>query len=310
MSTQTANSPAAPTAPVAGETVIETRGVHFAYGDGPKVLEGLNFKVTDGEFLGLIGPNGGGKTTLLKLILGMMEPASGEVLVLGRRATQLGHDRRLLGYVPQDTGVRKQFPATVFDVTLMGTYASLGIFRQPGKKEHDAAREAIRQVGLEGLEHRAAGNLSGGQQQRMSIARALVAHPRLLLLDEPTSGLDTGGQAQLFALLDRLRHEYKLTVVMVSHDVTALAHYADQLACLSRTLHWHDRSELISEAVLRKVYACELDAFFIQHQKHLEEFHGDSAPAGHAHGPHCDHDHGSHDHGTHDHGAHDHGTQH
>ena len=269
--------------------VIELRAVSYAYGDGVRVLDGVNFKVREGEFLGLIGPNGGGKTTLLKLVLGLLRPAAGEVLVLERPAAELGRDRRLLGYVPQDTGIRKQFPATVMDVALMGTYSSLGLFRWPGRREREAAHEAIRRVGLEGLAEHAAGTLSGGQQQRLSIARALVAQPRLLLLDEPTSGLDTGGQAQLFALLEELRHHYKLTVVMVSHDVTALAHYADQLACLNRTLHWHDRSELISEAVLRKVYACELDAFFVQHRQHLQEFHGDTAPAGHAHGPHCDH---------------------
>ena len=280
--------------------IIAFNDVSFAYNRGPLVLDHVNLAVREGEFLGLIGPNGGGKSTLLKIVLGQLRPQSGRVLVFGRDAHTLGPDRRLLGYVPQDTSVRKHFPATVLDVTLMGTYATLGLFRRPGKPEHDAAQRAIREVGLEGLEQRPAGNLSGGQQQRMAIARALVSNPKLLLLDEPTSGLDTGGQSQLFALLKNLRDSYKLTVVMVSHDVTALSHYADELACLSRTLHWHDRSELISEAVLRRVYACELDAFFIQHRSHLEEFHGDAAPAGHAHGPHCDHDHG-HGHG-HDHG--------
>jgi len=272
--------------------VIELRDVSFAYDGGSPVLDKVNFKVPEGQFLGLIGPNGGGKTTLLKLILGVYEPLQGEVLVLGHAPSTLGPERRRMGYVPQDTTIHKQFPATVLDVTLMGTYANLGLFRNPGSKERDAALEAIQKVGLTGLENRSAGNLSGGQQQRLAIARALVAQPRLLLLDEPTSSLDTGGQAQLFTLLESLRQHYQLTVVMVSHDVTALAHYAGQLACLNRTLHWHDRSELISEAVLRKVYACELDAFFIQHRQHLAEFHGDTAPAGHAHGPHCDHDHG------------------
>lgn len=273
--------------------VIELQRVSFAYGAGPMVLEDVDFKVADGEFLGLIGPNGGGKTTLLKLILGLLEPVTGEVIVLGRHAAALGRERRLLGYVPQNTGVNKGFPATVLDVVLMGSYAGLGLLRWPGRKEREAARAALCDTGLESLAEQPAGNLSGGQQQRLAIARALVGQPRLLLLDEPTNGLDTGGQSQLFALLQRLRQQYKLTVVMVSHDVTALAHYAGQLACLNRTLHWHDRSELISEAVLRKVYACELDAFFIQHRQHLEEFHGDDAPAGHAHGPHCDHGHGA-----------------
>ena len=272
--------------------VIQFKDVSFAYSPGSPVLDHVNFEVRDGEFLGLIGPNGGGKTTLLKLVLGLLKPQSGEVLVLGRPAHTLGRDRHLLGYVPQDVLMPKQFPATVFDVALMGTYATLGLFKSPGKAEHDAAYEALEHVGLKGFEDRPASNLSGGQQQRLSIARALVARPKLLLLDEPTSGLDTGGQSQLFAMLKELRALYELTVVMVSHDVTALAHYANQLACLNRSLHWHDRSELISEAVLRNVYACELDAFFIQHREHLRDFHGDSAPAGHAHGPHCDHGHG------------------
>lgn len=269
----------------AAPRIIELRQVSFAYGHGPKVLDGVDLTVADGEFLALIGPNGGGKTTLLKLVLGLFRPLAGDVLVLGRPAAALGPARRLLGYVPQETAVSKHFPATVLDVTLMGTYASLGLLRWPGKREKEAAREALRRTGLADLADAPAGHLSGGQQQRLAIARALVAQPRLLLLDEPTSGLDTGGQAQLFALLQRLREECKLTVVMVSHDVTALAHYAGQLACLNRTLHWHDRSELISEAVLRKVYACELDAFFIQHRQHLEEFHGGHAHADHAHEP-------------------------
>ena len=285
-------------APVETNAVIRFDDVNFSYSRGGElVLDRVKLAVWEGEFLGVIGPNGGGKTTLLKLTLGLLRPLSGTVQIFGRGAHTLGPDRRLLGYVPQDTSVRKNFPATVMDVVLMGTYASLGLFRWPGIAEKEAALRAIHDVGLETLENHPAGNLSGGQQQRLAIARALVAQPRLLLLDEPTSGLDTGGQSQLFALLKQLRERYKLTVVMVSHDVTALAHYADQIACLNKTLHWHDRSELISESVLRRVYDCELDAFFIQHRHHLEEFHGDSAPAGHAHGPHCQHgEHGEHTH--------------
>jgi len=271
--------------------VIELKDVDYAYAGGAKALERVNFTVREGEFLGLIGPNGGGKSTLIKIMLGLLTPQTGQVLVLGRDPRTLGSERRLVGYVPQDSGIRKNYPATVQDVVLMGTYSSLGFFRRPGAKEIEATRVAIQQVGLAGLENHAAGELSGGQQQRVAIARALVARPRLLLLDEPASGLDTGGQAQLFALLARLRHDHQLTVVMVSHDVTALAHFTRHLACLNKTLHWHDRSELISEEVLRKVYACELDAFFIKHREHLKEFHGDHAPAGHTPGAHGDHKH-------------------
>jgi zinc transport system ATP-binding protein len=286
---EAAPAPAPAPAPVAA-TIITLRAADFAYTRGVPVLEHVDFEVREGEFLGLIGPNGGGKTTLLKLVLGLLKPQAGEVRVLSQDPCGLQFDRRQIGYVPQDTAIRPRFPATLLDVVLMGTYGPLGLLRRPGAAEHGAAREALRRVGLDGLERRPAWELSGGQMQRVAIARALVSRPKLLLLDEPTSGLDTGGQARLFELLERLKGEYRLTVVMVSHDVTALAHYAGQVACLNRRLHWHDRSELLSEAVLREVYQCELDAFFVRHREHLEEFHGDEAPAAHAHGPHPQHD--------------------
>jgi zinc transport system ATP-binding protein len=289
---ETSPAPAPVPVPAAAENeVIQLRGVDFAYARNAPVLEGVEFRVREGEFLGLIGPNGGGKTTLLKLILGLLQPRQGTVRVLGEDPTGLAFDRRRLGYVPQETTIRPLFPATLLDLVLMGTYGTLGLFRRPGAAEDEAAREALARVGLHGLEEHSAWKLSGGQMQRVAIARALVSRPKLLLLDEPTSGLDTGGQARLFELLERLKREYGLTVVMVSHDVTALAHYAGQVACLNKRLHWHDRSELLSEAVLREVYQCELDAFFIRHREHLEEFHSREAPAGHVHGPHCDHDH-------------------
>ncbi|GMV78994.1 MAG: zinc ABC transporter ATP-binding protein [Planctomycetota bacterium] len=293
MSTAPVPAPAtsAAHAPAAAEHVIEFAQVSFAYAKGATVLEKVNFHVHAGEFLGVIGPNGGGKTTLLKLVLGLLEPTSGTVRVLGRDPAALGRERRRVGYVPQDTGIRQRFPASVLDVALMGTYGALGLFRRPGEAEREAALKAIVDVGLQGLEERPAWKLSGGQQQRLAIARALISDPRIVLLDEPTSGLDTGGQARLFALLERIKSDRNLTVVMVSHDVTAMAHYTDQLACLNRTLHWHDRSELITEHVLNHVYGCELDAFFLKHHEHLEEFHGDGSSAEHAHGPHCAHDH-------------------
>ena len=261
---------------------IELSGVEFAYTQGVPVLEQVDFVVREGDFLGLIGPNGGGKTTLLKIVLGLLVPQRGTARVLDRDPRELHTGRQLLGYVPQDTAVARSFPVTVLDVVLMGTYGRLGLFRRPGSREQDSAREVVERVGLGGLEQQPAWELSGGQMQRMAIARALVSRPRLLLFDEPTSGLDTGGQSQLFQLLERLKEQYRLTIVMVSHDVTALAHYAGQVACLNRRLHWHDRSELLSEAVLQKVYGCELEAFFVRHREHLADFHGHQAPAGRA----------------------------
>ena len=307
--TQALSTPAPVAAANPAPSIIELRKVSFCYGRNAagepiNALENVDFRVASGEFLGVVGPNGGGKSTLLKLILGLMRPTGGEIRVLGKSPWELGKERRRLGYVPQDTGIRQRFPATIEDVVVMGTYGGLGLFKRPGKAEKLLARDLISQVGLAGLEDQPAWKLSGGQMQRVAIARALIAQPEILLLDEPTSGLDTGGQARLFALLEQIKKDHSLTVVMVSHDVTALAHYAEQIACLSKRLHFHDRSELISEAVLSKVYGCELDAFFVQHRTHLEQFHGDHASAGHAHGPHCDHDHShGHSHGEpHSHG--------
>jgi zinc transport system ATP-binding protein len=249
------------------DCVVEMNGVSYAYRRGAVALENVDFKIAPGEFLGIIGPNGGGKTTLLKIMLGLLKPTCGSISLLGKNPAEMGRERRLIGYVPQDTGVNPYFPATVLDVAQMGAYSRLGLFSRLSAEEVDTARMALREVGLEGLEHRSATTLSGGQKQRLAIARALAGKPQLLLLDEPTSSLDTAGQDQLFKLLMHLRERLNLTVIMVSHDVTAIAHYADQLACLRRKILWHDQSGLITEAVLREVYAYNLDAFFIKNQR-------------------------------------------
>ena len=233
---------------------IRFKDVSYEYANGRVALEHASFETGNEEFIALIGPNGGGKTTVLKLIMGLLSTQKGEIEIVGQIPSRLGRDRRLIGYVPQDTAVRTHFPATVMDAALMGSYSSLGLLSKPGKNEERAALDALGEVGLAGLEDVLARTLSGGQQQRLAIARALVANPRILLLDEPTSALDERGQANLFELLKRIKKHHRLTVLMVSHDVPAMLKAADQLVCLNRKIVWSGPSSIYNEEVRRKLY--------------------------------------------------------
>lgn len=241
--------------------VICLKNVWFRHGDRV-ALEDITFCIDEGIFLGLIGPNGGGKTTLLKLVLGLLPLQEGHIEVFGRSLpADLPKVRPLIGYVPQRHDIDKNFPVTAAEVVLMGAAGKVGLLRRIPRQMRERAAALLERVGVGDLCSRPIGRMSGGQQQRTFIARALIGEPKLLILDEPTVGLDSVGQQQFLQLLRNLKEELHLTVVMVSHDVGQLAFYADQIACLSRKLHWHDRSALLDEKVIQHVYACELDAY-------------------------------------------------
>lgn len=223
------------------------------------ILEDITFCLDQGVFLGVIGPNGGGKTTLLKLILGVLPVHEGRLEVFGKDPASL--NRSHIGYVPQMHGADNSFPATAADVVVMGATAKVGLFRRMPRSTRDRAAMLLDRVGVGDLQERQIGRMSGGQQQRVFIARALINEPKLLILDEPTIGIDSSGQQQFLQLLRTLKDEFNLTIIMVSHDVGQLSFYADQLACLNRRLHWHDRAEFLDEHVLQKMYACEMDAY-------------------------------------------------
>jgi zinc transport system ATP-binding protein len=254
------------------EAMVCIKNLSFAYGEEP-VLEDVTFCIDEGIFLGVIGPNGGGKTTLVKLIVGLLTPRNGRVEVFGVPPSDLHRRRSLIGYVPQHNIVDWNFPASALDAVLMGAYGKIGLARRLDTATRQKARELLELVGLADFAHKPIGKLSGGQQQRAFIARALISNPKLLILDEPLAGIDTAGQATLFGFLHELKTRFQLTMILVSHDVGQLAHFADQIACLNHKIHWHDRSELIDEKVLGKVYACEFDTFITQHKEHIEEFH-------------------------------------
>lgn len=225
------------------------------------ILDDITFCIDQGIFLGVIGPNGGGKTTLLKQILGVLPVQQGRIEVFGHDLSRSRASRTMIGYVPQRSDIDQNFPATALDVVLMGAVAKTGMFRRIPVATRERAKALLDLTGIADLANRPIGRMSGGQQQRVYIARALINEPRLLILDEPTVGLDSNSQKQFLHLVQDLKAEFQLTVIMVSHDVGQLSHYADQIACLNKRLHFHDRSALLTDQILDHVYSCEMDAY-------------------------------------------------
>jgi zinc transport system ATP-binding protein len=233
---------------------IELRDVSFAY-NGLPVLQDVNLTVHSCESVCIVGPNGGGKTTLLKLMLGLLEPSRGTVRIFGQppRAVRLR-----MGYTPQYVQHDPQFPATVMDIVLMGRLGRpglRGLFGWYGGDDRRAAREALQQVGMENLARRPFSALSGGQRQRVLIARALCCHPELLLLDEPTANIDTLVEARLFDILREINQ--RMTVVVVSHDLGFVSNLVQSVVCVNRQVVVHPTSQLTGE-LIKEIYGGEV----------------------------------------------------
>ncbi|NYT02282.1 MAG: ABC transporter ATP-binding protein, partial [Methanosarcinales archaeon] len=213
----------------------------------------VNLELEDRDFLGLIGPNGGGKSTLIKVIMGLIVPQKGSVRIFGQDPASA---RSLVGYLPQKSLFDHQFPITAFDVVLMGRYGRVGLLKRYSRADREAALRALEAVDMQDLADREIGSLSGGEQQRVFVARALVSEPRLLLLDEPTSGVDSSQQTEFYDMLCRLNQQ--MTIIMVSHDLTAVSRYVKKIACLNRKLYYHGSKELPTDD-LEAAYGCPVD---------------------------------------------------
>ncbi|NOR78014.1 MAG: ATP-binding cassette domain-containing protein [Methanophagales archaeon] len=225
----------------------------WLYFDNMPVLEGINLSIKDRDFLGIIGPNGGGKTCLLKLILGLLKPSRGELTVFGHTAER---SRKSVGYVPQYSLFDRDFPINVLDVVLMGRVGQMKRFRRYSEEDKKLASEALQTVEMHDYRNSQIGQLSGGQQQRVFIARALVTEPKMLLLDEPMASVDSHMQTELYELFEKLRQQ--MAIVLVSHDISAVSIYVDKIACLNRKLFYHDSKELTAED-LEESYLCPVE---------------------------------------------------
>jgi zinc transport system ATP-binding protein len=207
---------------------VELRGVGFAYDAGPPVLEGVDLAIEQGELVAIAGPNGGGKTTLVRLVLGLERPDRGRALLFGEPAHRFSR-RAELGYLAQRSQLGTDAPATVREVVAAGRLVRSGLLGPLRAPHRRAVEEAIARVGLTNLADRPFARLSGGQQQRAFIAKALAAEPSLIVLDEPTTGVDVEAQEALAELLDRLHRELRVTILYVSHEFGAVERYVERL---------------------------------------------------------------------------------
>ncbi len=232
--------------------MIKLKDVSFSYNSVP-VLENVSLEIGEKDYLAIIGPNGGGKTTLLKLILGLLFPDKGEITIFGK-PPKMG--RKVIGYMPQMFEFDFSFPITVFEVVLMGRLAAKKMGKGYSKKDKEIAHAALEKVGMSALKDRNIGELSGGQRQRVLIARALAMQPKVLLLDEPAASVDHKWQVEFYQLLNQLNKD--IAIVMVTHDVSVISTYVDKLACVNRKLYYHGSTK---EGIhtISEMYHCPME---------------------------------------------------
>lgn len=243
----------------AAETVIDLEDVWYRFDGGPPVLQGVSLRVPDKEFIGVVGPNAGGKSTLLKVLLGLYHPYQGRVRVLG---TSPSRARRRIGYVPQYPTFSREFPTDVLHAVLMGRLGMTRGFGRYSEADRARARNAMMETEIESLAGRQISTLSGGQLQRVLVARALVCEPRILLLDEPTSNIDQRVETDIFDYLREFNR--RMTIVVVSHDIGFISRYVDRVACLNKTLICHDTAD-IDGRTIQELYGADVQMVAHQH---------------------------------------------
>ncbi len=224
-------------------TLIKLENVSFSYG-GATVLQDIDLEIEQGEFLGIVGPNAGGKSTLLKLMLGLIKPSRGTVSLFGKSP---GVGRVRVGYCPQYTQFSRNYPITVEEVVLLGRLGKARVIGGYSKQDREIARSAMRSTEVESIRSKNISELSGGQLQRVLIARALACEPEVLILDEPTANIDQRVEVDIFQLLKQFNE--RMTIIVVSHDIGFISEYVTRVACLNKTLFCHETSELTGESI-------------------------------------------------------------
>ena len=248
-------------------SVVEFDSVSVRYGDFV-ALERIHLSIGRGEIVSVVGPNGGGKTTLLHAVLGFVQPYEGHVRVLGLAPDEVQPTGRI-GYLPQAMQHDRRFPVSAWDVVAMARYARKSPGKRLDKKDRDAVAQSLETVGMADRASHHFGGLSGGQRQRVLIARALVGDPELLVLDEPSTGLDAVAQDNFYQLLRTLRDSRGLTILMVSHDVGTVSGFVDQIACLNRQLHYHGKADgCLSSEMVSRVFGRNMN--ILVHDQHCQ----------------------------------------
>ena len=219
-------------------------------------LTDINLEIFQGEFVGIIGPNGSGKTTMLKSILGLIRPTHGSVQIFDCACHKLRcRHKAKIGYIPQKGQIDPNFPVTVMETVMMGRYSSIGLLRRPSNDDRELVKHALREVEMDGYADAPLGHLSGGQQQRVLIARALVQQPEVLLMDEPTTGIDTPTQYSIIRLISNLQKNLKLTVLLVAHEINMISPYVDRMALINTQLHAIGApADVLNEKTLTAIY--------------------------------------------------------
>lgn len=250
--------------PINNPPIISLNDISFGYTANEMILKNISLTVNEGEYVGVIGPNGGGKTTLIKIMLGLIKPLTGMVKLFGEDIKKF-KNWPAIGYVPQKAvHFDAHFPATVAEVVAMGRYGARGLFRPLTVADRRKTLQSLNEVGMLDYKDRLLSELSGGQQQRVFIARALATDPKIIFLDEPTAGVDVHMQEQFYKLLKHLNQELGVTLILVSHDIDVVAHEVTKLACINQTLIYHGSpKEFVARDYLAHVYGKEMK--FILH---------------------------------------------
>lgn len=222
--------------------------------NGNLILEDVSFEVKKGEIVAVVGPNGGGKTTLVKVILGFVQPTKGKVLIEGKSPKDYVKSGKV-GYLPQKSSYDRDFPVSVFDVVMFGLINT----SLPYKEKEKKVLEYLNYVGMQQYKDYPFGKLSGGQQQRVMIARAIISQPELLILDEPSTGIDVVAQENFYEFIKKINKEIGITVIMVTHDIGAIGSFVDKVVGLNRRLHYlGDFKEFLQKEALDKLYGSEV----------------------------------------------------
>ena len=240
------------------EKIVEFENISFSYGKN-EVLDNINFYIEKGDFIGIIGPNGSAKSTLMKVMIGILKPDKGRVRLFNEDIKDF-KDFTKVGYISQNVrDINPRFPATVEEIVESNLYSQLGFLKISNKNIKEKTCEVLRIVGMEEYKDTLIGKLSGGQKQRVFIARSLINNPEILFMDEPLVGIDIGSQKKLYSLMDKLNKDYNITLAMVSHDIGTIKNRAKKIFILgNKKLYVHDSDKIKSEDLLKEIYNDDL----------------------------------------------------